>query len=249
LQWVMRQFKNPWEPHGLALLDFFHGKTDTKVIVHSDGGEKTDFPIRIFFRRLQDFTPLEKKALALCRGRILDIGAGAGCHSLHLQNQGLSVCCIDIRSEAVEVMVKQGLKDVRCTDFYSLRQEKFDTLLMMMNGIGIVETLSGLNRFLKESYRLLKPNGQILLDSVDLRHGENPDGTGDQDSDSHSGKYFGEIRLQLEYGGVFGPPLECLFVDPDTLSEMALNAGWSCQVIFREDDGGYLAQLAPHPRK
>ena len=97
--------KDPWKPHGLALLDYFHGDTDAEVIVHSAAGEHIVFPVSIFFRKPQQFSPLENTALELCRGRVLDIGAGTGCHSLYLQDHGLSVCAVDILPDAVEVEV------------------------------------------------------------------------------------------------------------------------------------------------
>jgi len=237
--------RDPWKPHGLALLDYFHGDTEAHVIVHSEDGEHIDFPMSIFYRKLPQFSTLETTALDLCRGRVLDIGAGTGCHSLFLQDNGSSVCAIDILPEAVEIMTRRGVRHVLCADIFSFQGGPFDTLLMMMNGVGIVADLSGLDCFLRKSHELLSRDGQILLDS------EEPGGAAAQKNaaikhaDCQRSKYRGEIRLQLEYKGEFGPPFESLYVDPGTLAHYASKAGWFCKVIVQEDDGGYLAQLTP----
>lgn len=233
----------PWTPHGIALLDFYNGDTSAKIVVHGDDGENEIVPIRVFFRGPADFSALEEAALDLCRGCVLDAGAGAGCHSLVLQGQKLPVCAIDIAPEAVEVMRKRGVKDARCADVFSFQEEPFDTILMMMNGIGVVGDLSGLDRFLGDAHRLLKPDGQILLDSYDPNWTEDPDEVPSPEVGGHTGRYLGEMRFQLEYRGTNGPPLAWLFVDSKILAERAVKAGWSCEVIWQEEEGHYLARL------
>jgi SAM-dependent methyltransferase len=233
----------PWRPHGAALLDYFTGETSAAVVVHGDDGETETVPIRVFFRGPADFSALEEAALDLCRGRVLDAGAGSGCHSLVLQEQGLSVCAIDITPEAVEVMRKRGVEDARCADVFSFAADPFDTVLLMMNGIGVVGDLAGLDRFLAGVGRLLTPDGQILLDSYD------PGGTGDRENAAppaaraRPNRYSGEMRFRLEYKGAIGPSLKWLFVDSATLAEHARRGDWSCEVIWQEEEGHYLARL------
>jgi SAM-dependent methyltransferase len=248
-----------WTPYGLALRDFFNGKISTSVIIHEADGTKRKMPISTFFRKSTEFPLLESTALSLCRGRVLDIGAGAGCHSLALQEQGLSVCAIDISPEAVEVMRNRGIKEVYCADIFDFQSEPFDTILMMMNGIGLVENPADLDRFLNMIHRLLKRDGQILLDSSDMRSigmrttannstdiDPRSDSKADQQSDPYrSGRYIGEVKYQMEYKKEKGPPFWWLFIDPDMLTEQASKAGWSCKVIYREWDGHYLARLRP----
>ena len=236
-----------WKPHGAALLDYFKGDTSAAVVVHGDDGETETVPIRVFFRGPADFSALEEAALDLCRGRVLDAGAGSGCHSLVLQEQGLPVCAIDIAPEAVEVMRKRGVHDARCADVFSFEAEPFDTLLLMMNGIGVVGDLAGLDRFLVEVGRLLKPDGQILLDSYDPGWTEDPGKAVPAAAGARPNRYGGEMRFQLEYKGAMGPSLEWLFVDSATLADRARRAGWSCEVIWQEEEGHYLARLTASP--
>jgi SAM-dependent methyltransferase len=233
----------PWRPHGRALLDFYNGDAAAQVVTHADDGETEVVPIRVFFRGPSEFSALEEAALDLCRGRVLDAGAGAGCHSLALQEQGLPVCAIDIAPEAVEVMRRRGVKDARCTDLFGFQGGPFETILLMMNGIGVVGDLAGLDRFLADVPRLLAPDGQILLDSYDPTWDDDPDEAGPAGADRPAGRYIGEMRFRLEYEGKKGPPLLWLFLDSKLLNERAMKAGWSCEVIWQEEEGHYLARL------
>jgi SAM-dependent methyltransferase len=233
----------PWKPHGRALLDFYNGETAAAVVTQGDDGKSEVVPSSVFFRGPADFSALEEAALDLCRGRVLDAGAGAGCHALGLQEQDFTVCAIDIAPEAVEVMRKRGVKDARCADIFHFRDGLFDTLLLMMNGIGVVGDLAGLDRFLVDAHELLAPGGQILLDSYDPTWAEEADDTRSRGAGGPADRYPGEMRFHLEYKGKKGPTLMWLFLDSGLLAERAMKAGWSCEVIWQEDEGHYLVRL------
>jgi SAM-dependent methyltransferase len=237
----------PWKPHGQALLDYFRGDHSATVRVHEEGGDTEIVPIRVFFRGPSEFSALEEAALDVCRGQVLDAGAGTGCHATVLQEMGLSVCAIDIAPEAVEIMRQRGVRDARCADLFQFRGGLFDTILMMMNGIGVVGTLAGLDGFLAEVAGLLAPGGQLVFDSYDPRSddagGAMSSKTGTPTSSEAPGRYPGEMRFRLQYRGRRGPRLAWLFVDSETLTEHAERAGWRCEVIWREEEGHYLARL------
>ena len=233
------------EPYGQSLLDFFNGELSAKVVVHRDDGFTDDLPASVFFRKPSDFSPLEQTAMTLCRGYVLDIGAGTGCHSLALQDRGIRVLAIDVSPHAIEIMSKRGVKECQHVDVFELHNGPFDTLLMMMHGIGMVEDLSGLDRFLCHAHKLLKPDGQIVFDSLDVRCTDNPRHLAYQEANRRAGRYFGQIRLRFEYKGQTGPVFGWLHMDPETLIDHAERIGWSCQVVCREDGGDYLAQLTP----
>ena len=237
------RFEKPRDPHGRALLDYFNGDGGATIVVHSDLGERDELPVAIFFRSPDGFFPFDLAALARCRGRVLDVGAGTGVHSLYLQERGFDVCAIDVMPEAVQIMRTRGLRDVRLAALADLEGETFDTILMMMNGIGILGTLEGLDRFLRDAPRLLGAGGQILLDSGPPSLIGDPDDHAVQMRAGDAEGYYGETWIELEYRGVKGPPFRELYADADTLCRHAESAGWDVEIIHVDEHGGYVARL------
>jgi SAM-dependent methyltransferase len=233
-----------YDPHGQSLLDYLHGDTAAVITIHSAGGQRADVPVQIFFRAPDAF-PLEARALELCRGRTLDIGAGAGIHALALQARGLEVVAIDFLPACVEVMRARGVGDAQQADIHTYEAAPFDTLISLMNGLAMVRGLAGLRPFLSSLRRLVKPGGQFLVDSTDLRKTGRPQSAAMVEAATRAGRYFGEADLQLEYQGRRGAPFTQLYVDAGTLSEHARLAGWSCEIVVQEETGRYLARLEP----
>jgi SAM-dependent methyltransferase len=230
------------KPFGLALADYNNGSLSATLTIHRDDGYRSEIPIDVFYRESTDMN-IDRIALEQCRGRVLDAGAGTGLHSLHLQNQGLPVCAIDISPEACKVMREQGVNEVHCTDISDFQNEPFDTILILGRSIGMVENISGLDYFLKDIHRLVNQDGQILLNSADVTCTSNPLDLAYQETNRQAGRYIGEVRMHFEYKGIKGPTHGWLHVDPETLANHASKAGWSCEILLREDDGNYLAKL------
>ena len=232
------------KPHGLALMDYFNGDHSAKITIRRDDGQTDDLSMSIFFRKASDFSCIEQTAINLCHGYILDVGAGVGPHSLALQEMGFSVCAIDINPEACEIMKERGVKDVHCSDIYNFSEGPFDTVLMLCHGIGLLENISGLDRFLEHAHQLVKPDGQIIFDSLDVRYTDNPLNFAYHEANRKANRYFGECQFQIEYKGQKWPVWGWLHVDPETLIERALRKDWSCEVILQEEDGNYLGRLS-----
>jgi SAM-dependent methyltransferase len=221
--------------YGQALLEFFQG-TEKELNLHTSYGTVEEMPIEIFFREPEDFTPAENMALKICKGKILDIGAGAGSLSLFLQNSGCDVTALDTSPLAVEVMKIRGLKNVICSDIYELKDTKFDTLLLMMNGIGLAGDLKGLEILLNHLKKLLSAEGQIIFDSSDIAYlyEEHP---------LPKSKYYGEISYQYEFGGVKDEKFNWLYIDQKLMQQYAEKAGFKMQVIDVDEYDQYLAVL------
>jgi hypothetical protein len=239
-----------WKGQGLAIRDYFNGDKEAKIVIHSSDGDTEDVEVSIFFREFPYIPLIEKAALDLCYGDVIDVGAGAGCHTLELQNRGLNVFAIDVQPDVVDIMKARGVRDARLGDFRELKDERFDTVLMLMNGIGIVGDLEGLKVFLKRAGDFIKPGGQIVFDSIDLRC-EKPDGTSKKSAKSagisadseEPGRYFGEIEYRIEYKGLIYPPFQWLFVDAQTLEDYASASGWKFEHVMKFENGRYLGRL------
>lgn len=232
-----------WRPYGHALLAFFEGDRDAALVIHDDFGDRDTVPASYFFREPGEFPSIEREALDRCRGRVLDVGAGAGCHSIALQARGHDVTAIEVRPELEQLLLTRGVPDVRITPVLDLTGERFDTVLMLMNGLGIAGTLEGLTRLLEHLHDLVEPGGQVLADSVDLR-GAYASTVGVSDLRVRDdGRYLGELTLQLEYLDERGAPFPHLYVDPDVLHARAAATGWTCEVVLLGQSGEYLARL------
>jgi len=236
------------KPYGLALSDYDKGNLSATLIIYRDDGWREELSVSGFFRQPQEYD-LERTALDLCYGHVLDVGAGSGIHTLFLQERGVVVCAIDVSPEAVQIMRRRGVLDIRQADVLSFEDGEFDTVIMMGHGIGVVEDMAGLSSFLKHAPRLLKPSGQILLTSLDVRVTNNPTHLEYQKGNLDSGRYFGEIRMQFEYRSIRGPLFGWLHIDAETLSSYASKTGWNCDVVQRQPDGNYLARFTRRYRQ
>ncbi len=226
---------------GTALEDYLSGNSAASIIVHSDIAEDDILPVKYFFRDTAEMPAIERRALELCRGKVLDIGAAAGCHSLILQNGGTEVYPVDISPGAVRVMKKRGLYRARRRDFFRINNENYDTLLLLMNGIGICGRLEMLNVFFDKARRLLNPGGQILLDSSDIIYLF----AGNESTFEFNlnAAYYGEAEYIMQYGQTRGKPFRWVFVDFDTLKKYAERHGFRCEKIMDGEHFDYLARL------
>jgi SAM-dependent methyltransferase len=233
------------KPYGLALVAYVGGRIDAEIIIRRDDGVEAPLPARHYFRAVSEFSQIEAAAIEHCRGRILDVGAGAGIHSLALQSRGLPVTSIDICRHAVDVMIERGVRNAVQADIFEFGENAYDTLLLLGHGIGMVEDLDGLRRFLSCARNIIRSDGQVLLDSMDVSRNRDPENLAYHEANRRSGRYMGEIRIQMEFAGTRGPFCGWLHVDPRTLAEQAGKANWSCEIILEQGNGEYLARLAP----
>ncbi len=230
------------DPMGLAIADYFAHKKATPITVSTNVTVADKMPVSYLFRTEPEMPALERIALKSCRGRVLDAGAAAGAHALVLQDAGFEVTAIDISNLAVETMQKRGVNDARLADFFDYSQGTYDTLLFLMNGIGICGLLENLPRFFNRCRALLNAGGQILLDSSDLIYlYTDDDGSVLYDL---NGSYYGELTYKMTYKTVKGQPFKWLFIDFDLLTEKAAENGFKCELLANGDHYDYLARLS-----
>lgn len=222
--------------YGQALQDFFDGKQEHQLWLNNNYGEPEEMPVEVFFRPEAEMPEAESLALHLCRGKVLDIGAGAGSHALVLQEQNFEVTALELSPGAAAVMQKRGVKTVVQQDVFHYKTEKFDTLLLLMNGIGLTQNLTGLDRFLQHAKQLLLPGGQLIFDSSDILYLY-------EDLPLPKNKYYGEISYQYQYKNQLGEWFNWLYIDQKTLIKTASKNGWVCEIKYEDDMDLYLAKL------
>ncbi|MFP4093278.1 MAG: class I SAM-dependent methyltransferase [Cyclobacteriaceae bacterium] len=224
------------DPYGRALYDYFSRGEADPLLLHTSYDETEEMPVDWFFRDEHDFPELETHALSLCRGKILDIGAGAGSHALYLQEQELEVYALEQSPYCVRIMQERGIRQTIQQPYQLYTGHGYDTLLLLMNGIGITGTLEGLRSFLKQAHRWLHSDGCIILDSSDISYLY-------EGQKKHLYPYFGEISYQYEYQGEKGEWFNWLYIDAGMLKKLAAPLGWRTEVLFEDHNDQYLAIL------
>ncbi len=227
---------------GRALLDYQNGRYTEDITTISSLEENGILPLPYLFRSYDEMPKLEQQALELCKGRILDVGCGSGSHALYLQERGFTVTALDHSKGAIEVCQQRGLQSTIQTDFLSYSNETFDTLLLLMNGVGLAGSLQALPEFLAHCKTLLRPNGQLLLDSSNILYMFDKDDDGGYWIPGDV-TYYGEVRFQMEYRGKKGPVFDWLYLDYETLAGYAEANNFTCQLISEGDHYDYLARL------
>ena len=223
---------------GQALFDHYKKSNPSKLWIHNRYGPKEEMPLDVYFRTEVEMPDLELLALGKCTGKVLDIGAGAGTHALLLQDKGLDVTAMDISALAVTIMQQRGIKQALEADIFSYDGEKYDTLLLMMNGIGLCGTIQKLRLFLQHAKHLLNEGGQLLFDSSDIAYLYDGAAPGGDD-------YYGELLYQYAYKGQKTEWFKWLYIDQVMLSRIAAENGWVAEVLYEDEMDQYLAKLTP----
>ena len=230
------------DPMGRAVYNYHFNSVDLPIIVHSDDFDDDTIDTSYLFRTYRQMPALEKKAMSLCFGKILDVGAGAGSHSVYLQEKGFEVTSLETSSLCCEVLKNRDLQNVIQKDIFKFNSQTFDTIILLMNGTGIAGTLSGLDILLHHLKTLLNPGGQILIDSSDLIYlFEQEDGS--TLIDISADKYYGEMSFQTEYLGWISQPFPWLYVDPDNLKSIAEKNLLKVDKIYKGAHYDYLARI------
>lgn len=225
---------------GQAIWDYFHQNLPEDLQTETSISELDDLPIAHLFRDFNSMNSLEQKALKESKGKVLDIGAGAGSHSLFLQNeQNLDITALDISPKSIEVCQARGISKTVCQHILDFSNEKFDTILLLMNGTGIFESLAKIDFYLKHLKTLLQDNGQILIDGTNILYMYEED---DGSFCIPANEYYGELDYIVHYKGEQENPIKWLYLDFETLSKATLNNGLSIELIAEEGDS-YLARL------
>ena len=226
---------------GRAIWDYYYQENSEDLQTETSISELDDLPVSYLFRDYQEMNALEKKALDLSFGKVLDVGSGAGSHSLYLQNERkLEVTALDISPKSIEICKARGVKNAICEDLLQFSEKNFDTILLLMNGTGIFQSLEHIDQYLQKLKSLVAENGQILIDSTDILY------MYDQDEDGGvlvpAIGYYGELDYYLHYKGESELPMKWLYLDFDTLENAAIANGFKIQKIEQLEDS-YLAQL------
>lgn len=226
---------------GQAIWDYFHDENPEDLQTETSISELDELPVEYLFRDFDEMNKIEQKALKLSQGKVLDIGAGAGSHSLYLQDEmNFDVTALDISPKSIEVCQLRGIKKTVAQNMLEYSDETFDTILLLMNGTGIFQSLNVIDIYLQKLKSLLNKSGQILIDSTDILY------MFDQDEDGGfyipADGYYGELDYTVHYKGDSEDPIKWLYLDFNTLKNAAENNGFKIEKVLQDEDS-YLAKL------
>jgi SAM-dependent methyltransferase len=221
---------------GKAILDYQTNNSPEDLITETSISDADEMSVAYLFRSFDQMPKIEQKALELCQGKILDVGCGAGSHSLYLQQKGFEVTAIDISENALKACQLRGLKNANVQNILELENQKFDTILLMMNGTGIFGTLAETPKYLQKLKSLLNPNGQILIDSSDIIYMFD-------DDETPTDTYYGELIFTLSYKNQIENKFPWLYLDYELLHKLAIENNLQCEKICEGEHYDYLARL------
>lgn len=226
------------DPIGTAIMTFLQEGKASPITLHSTLFDDDVLSAPYLFRSYDYMSKLEQTALELARGHVLDVGAGAGSHALILQNH-LPVKAIDVSPLCVETMKLRGVKDAECINLFDFRLEgNYDTILMLMNGTGLIGSLINMSLFFARMRVLLAHGGQVLIDSCDLRYKYGMEKVDPGD------RYYGQVEYRIQYNDVYSDAFDWLYIDYKTLHMLARANGFDCELICEGNCYDYLAKLS-----
>ena len=227
---------------GKAILDYQTNNSPEDLITETSISDTDEMSVSYLFRSYEEMPKLEQKALQLSKGKILDVGCGAGSHSLYLQNdKNLDVVAIDISENAIKACQLRGLQNAQVLNILDIENQKFDTIILLMNGTGIFGTLTETSKYLQKLKSLLSPNGQILIDSSDIIYMFDEDDDGGKWISGNN--YYGELTFSVTYKNQKEADFSWLYLDYNTLQNAANANGLQCNMIMEGEHFDYLARL------
>ncbi|MDR5590933.1 class I SAM-dependent methyltransferase [Christiangramia sp. SM2212] len=222
---------------GTAIKAYYNENDNTDISVHSPDFDDDIIPVDYLFRSLEEMPLIERTAIKSSSGKVLDVGCGAGSHALELQkNRDLEIHAIDTSEGAIEIAKMRGVSNAETKDFFQIKNEEYDTILLLMNGSGIIGKLENLDAFFTHCRTLLKENGQVLMDSSDLIYLFD-------DEDIPDDNYYGELQFRISYKGLESDEFDWLYIDPERLKISAEQNGFQFEIIEKGENHDYLAKL------
>jgi SAM-dependent methyltransferase len=239
--------KNNQDAYGeLMLAEYFSGTPSCEIIERDDGFIDTGSEPGLYFLDYDQWSPLEKQAIELARGRVLDIGCGAGRHSLYLQQKGFDVTGIDNSPGAIEVCRLRGLKKaiVRpAIEVGKFEPASFDTITMLGNNFGLMGGFEQGREILKDLYRITTADARIIAQSINPYKTGNPQHLEYHDLNKKRGRMPGQLKMRVRFGKTIGAWFDYLFVSPEEMEDIIQGSNWRIEKFLEPEEARYIAVI------
>ena len=220
---------------GMAITDYFESKKPSEIEVISEDFDDDFIPVEYLFRTYEDWPEIEKIAINRCEGKILEIGSLTGVHAEYLKEKGYDVTCCEMDPIASDFIEKKGYNIIKNDIFLEKPIPIYDYVLIMMNGLGILEKIEMMEDKLNHLLNFLKPGGKIISDSSYLDYLE----------EHKTDRYFGEFEYQITYKGYISPKFNWLYIDYSKLKEKCKEFNLKCELLaYNEEDHHFLVEIS-----
>lgn len=240
--------KKTEDAYGKQLLTQYYNQSSTvEIIEREDNYIDTGSEPGLYFFEYEQWSPLERQAIERVAGRALDIGCGAGRHSLYLQKQGFDVTAIDNSPGAIEVCKLRGVKNavvkpiVEVGDF---EPNSFDTILMFGNNFGLMGDAENAKLIFNKLSRITSSQARIIAGTLNPYKTDCPEHLEYQELNRQRGRMAGQIKMRIRYGKVIGEWFDYLFVSPEEMQEIVGDTDWQIQEFIESGESNYFAVIS-----
>jgi 2-polyprenyl-3-methyl-5-hydroxy-6-metoxy-1,4-benzoquinol methylase len=231
------------DAYGQAMLAHYKGEQSFEIVELDDGYFSVSGGAPTYFSEYSNWHPLEQQAMTYVRGRVLDIGCGAGRHALYLQQQGHDVTGIDASPLAIHVSQLRGLHKalVMAIDDLHFPDASFDTIIMMGNNFGLMQSYQKARNFLRKFHRITADHATVIVHTIDVYQTENPDYLAYQAFNRERGRMSGQLRMRIRFKKFVTSWFDYLIVSPDEMADIVKGTGWEIQKLLHGDKSPYFA--------
>ena len=240
-----RNWRKMQDIFGLALYSYWKGNHKTKYKIINDVSHIESDSLQRYFITYNKFPLIEKKALKHAKGKILDVGCGAGRHIIYFQNKKFDIIGVDSSKLAVKVCKERGCRNVIVSNILNLKlkNKSFDTILLFGNNIGIGGNLNGIKKLLKKLRSLAKKDGLLLLSSFDVKATKDKKYFSYHKRNLELGRHIGQLKLRLGYKNKFSDWFNWIHIEPHTLKKIASECKWKSERTYKGKNGRYAMVL------
>jgi len=246
----LKKLKPEEDAFGQEILACHKGERASEIVERDDGYfDASPKGPKMYFSEYEDWLLVEKKAMEFVKGRVLDIGCGAGRHSLYLQKNGFDVLGIDNSPLAIRVCKLRGLKkaEVMAIEDVNFKPDSFDTIIMMGNNFGLFGSFKRARRLVKKFHKMTSRTGLIIASTRDAYKTDNPDHLEYHRLNKERGRMGGQLRIRIRFRKYVGRWFDYLIVSKKEMKEILKGTGWKIKEFIDSDDSEYVAFIQKDP--